>query len=203
MSVAPNSRRLWPAMALASFVVLLTGAGTAAAQQHQHGQPAATPAAQPGHGQHGCQGAGCQGMQHMGMGGDASHMQDMEVFHFLVDHGKDIRRTIKVLPNGVETVTESDDPAIVDKLRVHVVSMSARVAEKRPIHQRDPLFAEVFKHAGDIAISHESTAKGIKVVETSGDPYVARLIQAHAEVVTLFIKNGRSEMMKNHEVPAR
>jgi hypothetical protein len=38
---------------------------------------------------------------------------------------------------------------------------------------------------------------------TSHDPYAVRLIQAHAEVVSAFIANGRSEMMKNHPVPAR
>jgi hypothetical protein len=28
------------------------------------------------------------------------------------------------------------------------------------------------------------------------------LIQAHADVLDLFIKNGHAEVMKNHEVPA-
>jgi uncharacterized protein len=49
----------------------------------------------------------------------------------------------------------------------------------------------------------EQTPKGIRVVETSTDPYVVKLIQAHAEVVSQFIKNGRAEAMKNHEVPSR
>jgi len=64
--------------------------------------------------------------------------------------------------------------------------MSARVKEQRPIHMRDPLFREVFAHADKIVMRHENTPKGVKVVETSGDPYVAKLIQAHAEVVSLF-----------------
>jgi hypothetical protein len=38
-------------------------------------------------------------------------------------------------------------------------------------------------------------------VETSSDPYVVRLVQAHAEVLNQFIKNGRAEAMKNHDVP--
>lgn len=161
-----------------------------AGQHHQHGHHVACPA-----------GTGCTGTQPPGM--DASHMKDMELFHFLADHGRDIRRSVKVIPTGIETLTESDDPVVVERLQAHVVSMAARVAEKRPIHMRDPLFAEVFRHAGQISIVHEPTPKGIRVVETSEDPYVAKLIQAHAEVVSLFIKNGRAEMMKNHEVPAR
>jgi hypothetical protein len=50
---------------------------------------------------------------------------------------------------------------------------------------------------------YEFTPRGVRVVETSADPYVVKLIQAHADVVTLFVKNGRAEMMKNHDVPPR
>ena len=70
------------------------------------------------------------------------------------------------------------------------------------IHLRDPLFAAVFSNAQKISIKVEKTDEGVRVVETSTDPYVARLIQAHAEVVNLFITNGRVEARKNHTVPA-
>jgi hypothetical protein len=86
---------------------------------------------------------------------------------------------------------------------MHVVSMLARVKEGRPIHPRDPLFAELFCYADRIEASYESTTSGVRVVETSKDPYVVKLIQAHAEVVSAFINNGWSEMMKNHPVPRR
>ena len=49
----------------------------------------------------------------------------------------------------------------------------------------------------------EKTAKGVKVAETSTDPYVARLIQAHAEVVSQFLANGHAEVRKNHPIPPR
>lgn len=172
------------AAALAAAVSLAAGA---AAQGHRHGQAGA------GQGQH----------RMGGQPGTDDHQQDMELFHYLGDHGKEITRTVTVLPNGVETVTESDNPEVARKIQAHVSSMAARVKQRRPIHQRDPLFAEVFAHVDRIRVSHDATAKGVKVVETSDDPYVAKLIQAHAEVVSLFIKNGRAEMMKNHDVPAR
>ena len=75
--------------------------------------------------------------------------------------------------------------------------------EARPIHLRDPLFAEVCKHADKIALEMESTPTGIRVVETSTDAYTVKLIQAHADVVSLVLANGRAEMMKNHAVPTR
>jgi hypothetical protein len=81
--------------------------------------------------------------------------------------------------------------------------MYRRVKDGRPIHARDPLFAEIFRNADRITMKLEKTVKGVKVIETSEDPYVARLIQAHAEVVNNFLKNGRLEMMKNHALPAK
>lgn len=141
--------------------------------------------------------------QGRGMMHDPSHRADMELFHVLLDNGAKIQRTVTVRADGVESITESDDPAIAKAIQTHVASMSARVKEARPIHQRDPLFREVFLHASKIAMTHETTAKGVKVVETSTDPYVVKLIQAHAEVVTAFIANGRAEAMKDHPVPPR
>jgi hypothetical protein len=41
----------------------------------------------------------------------------------------------------------------------------------------------------------------VKVVETSDDPYTVKLIQAHAQVVSLFVEKGFPEAAKNHEVP--
>ena len=47
------------------------------------------------------------------------------------------------------------------------------------------------------------TDKGVRLVEASNDPYVASLIQAHADVVSQFIDNGHAEVQKNHAVPPR
>lgn len=152
-------------------------------------------------------GPGAPGAGQPGKGGtfgkDAAHRADMEVFHFLLDHRQEISREVTPLPNGVETVTMSENPKVVEKLQAHVESMHRRVEEKRPIHARDPLFAEIFRNAGQITIKVEKTEKGVKVVETSDNAYVARLIQAHAAVVSLFVRNGRAEVMKNHALPEK
>lgn len=138
----------------------------------------------------------------LGPGMDATHRADMELFHFLLDHRAEITRTVTKLANGVETLTESANPRVTEKLQAHVASMYRRVEQKRPIHARDPLFAEIFRHADQITMQMEKTPKGVRVVETSANPYVARLIQAHAEVVNQFLRNGHLEMRKNHPLPA-
>ena len=134
---------------------------------------------------------------------DPEHMTDMRLFHALFDRRADIVRQVTVRPDGVEALTESRVPAVAAMLQEHVEAMIARVREARPIHRRDPLFRELFAHAAEIVVSYERTATGVRVVESSRDPYVVRLIRAHADVVTAFIANGRSEMMKDHPVPAR
>jgi hypothetical protein len=47
------------------------------------------------------------------------------------------------------------------------------------------------------------TETGVKVPETSGEPYVAKLIQAHAAVVTKFVEKGHAEARENHPVPEK
>ena len=132
---------------------------------------------------------------------DPTFEADHEVFHFLLTNGDEIRRQVKNLKNGIETLTESDDPDIAVKIQEHVAAMYDRVEENRPIHMRDPLFRELFRHVDKIEMTLEETEKGVRVVETSQDAYVAKLLQEHAKVVSLFIKNGHAEARKNHAVP--
>jgi hypothetical protein len=138
-----------------------------------------------------------------GMMGDGAHAADMLVFHQLFDHRTEITRHVLKREDGIETVTESTNLEVTRLLQTHVASMLARVKEERPIHRRDPLFAELFRYADRIEARHELTPGGVRVVETSQDPYVVKLLQAHADVVSAFIANGRSEMMKNHPLPPR
>jgi hypothetical protein len=112
-----------------------------------------------------------------------------------------IRRNVVNRPDGVETLTESDDPKVTAVLIEHVAAMARRVQEQHPIHARDPLFAELFRNAATLDMKVERTAKGVNVVETSPNAFSVKLIQAHAQVVSLFVANGPPEMRKNHAVP--
>jgi hypothetical protein len=126
---------------------------------------------------------------------------DRDVFHFLLANHKKITRQVTETANGVETLTESDDPEIVAKLQEHVASMYQRVENVQPIRMRDPLYREIFKHAKQIHMDLEKTEKGIRVTETADDEYVVKLIQAHAKVVSGFAEHGFAEARKNHQPP--
>lgn len=126
---------------------------------------------------------------------------DQDIFHYLLENHDKIRRTVTKTANGVETLTESDSPEVTTKIQEHVRSMHRRVVEGRGLRFWDELFTAIFKHHTKIEMSYVETDKGVKVVETSNDPMVVGLIQAHAEVVSLFVKHGFDEAEKNHPVP--
>jgi len=138
----------------------------------------------------------------MGGGGPPGDMRrDMEVFHHLLEHHHDIRRSVKNLETGVETVTESDNPEIATKIQEHVVAMQKRIEEGRGLRFWDPLFRALFQKSTEIVMKVEKTETGVKVIETSKNPQVVPLIQAHARVVSAFVERGLDEMHEAHEVP--
>ena len=134
---------------------------------------------------------------------DSSMAKDQELFHYLLDYRSEVTRSVKKLEHGVETLTESKNPEVASKIKEHVASMHQRVKEGRGIHMRDPLFAAIFRNTKSITMTVEPTEKGVRVIETSTQPFVAKLIQAHAEVVSKFIERGHSEVQKNHPVPEK
>ena len=134
---------------------------------------------------------------------DADRDADMALFHELLDKRQDIKREVKNFPNGSETVTVSDKLELAKKIQEHAEAMHRRVKEGRGIHLRDPLFAALFREYRKIEMTVERIERGVKVTETSADAHVAKLIQAHAAVVSKFIKLGHEEVRKNHPVPER
>jgi hypothetical protein len=151
-------------------------------------------------------GRGAQGGHGPGRGGpgrDKDFLVDRDDFHFLLEHHDQIRRKVKQLKDGVETVTESDNQEVAAKIQKHVSAMYQRVENRRPIRMRDPLFAEIFRHADKIKMRVENTPKGVRIIETSDDAYVVSLIQSHAQVVSAFVSDGFQEAQKTHAVPGK
>lgn len=140
------------------------------------------------------------GMGRMGGGG---HGGDMTTIHSLLENHDAITRRVVDRPDGVETWTESDDPAVAAQIRAHVRAMDARLDEGRPIRRWDPLFAELFEHADAITMQIEDTATGVRVVETSDDPYVVALIQQHAHrAISEFVAGGMDRAHQPTPLPA-
>jgi len=128
---------------------------------------------------------------------------DRDVFQTLLGNHELIRREYREIERGIESTTESDNPDIAELIQDHVAAMKVRVENGYRLRQWDPMFRAIFDHADKIHIEYEKTPKGIKVLEVSDDPYVARLIQAHAKMVSGFVTRGTEESRLAHEPPAR
>lgn len=145
------------------------------------------------------------GMQN-GMGrmqGMQGGMADMGTIHGLFAETGTITRAVKNLPNGIEAVTESSEPNVAKMLQEHVAAMKTRLERGQPIRQGDPLFAALFQNADRIKIEVIPTERGVKVIETSDDPYTVRLLQSHAQAVSGFVRNGMAGMHTYHPAPAK
>jgi len=136
-------------------------------------------------------------------GKDDAFTADRSTFHFLLENHKAIKRTVKKLDNGIETVTESEKPEVAKKIQEHVPAMYERLKSGKGVRYWDPLFAEVFKHGKKMKMTIANTEKGVKVTETSDEAEVVKIIQAHAEVVSKFVEKGFDEAHKAHPVPGK
>lgn len=135
-----------------------------------------------------------------GVGGNR---EDMVTLHAMFDSRDKITRTIKNLPNGAETLTESTDGEIASLIQEHVPAMEGRIENDQPLPpmQFHPLFVELLKHYDKVTMRYDATDRGLKVTYTSNDPYVVMLIQEHAKLVSRFIKNGMEEIHKPYTIP--
>ena len=62
-------------------------------------------------------GGGMMGSDMMGMAHDSATMAQLRVIHLLFVNHDRINRTVTNLPDGIRTVTESDDPEIAQLLK--------------------------------------------------------------------------------------
>jgi hypothetical protein len=139
----------------------------------------------------------------MGMGHDSATMAQMGVIHELIVNHDRISRTVTNLPDGIRTVTESDDARLATFIKAHVASMDQRVRAGddpgMPI-ESDALHS-LFRGSDKVRTTTEATARGVVVVQTSSDPATVSLLQQHAAEVSDLVQGGmvaaHAAMMKN------
>lgn len=146
-------------------------------------------------------GKACAGKGGAGHGKMGGHAELMQKIHSLVDNHESITRTVEKVEGGVVTETRTTDLSLVPTLQQHVRQMYELLESGGSIRHWDPLFVEIFEHADKIEMDMEMLEDGIRVRESSKDPYVAKLIQAHAEKVNEFVERGRDAMHEPTAVP--
>jgi hypothetical protein len=141
----------------------------------------------------------------MGMGGpmagrmqhaDPAFADDMHLVRDLVHEHERMKRTVTNLPDGIRTVTESDDPQTAQALKAHVASMEKRLNEGREFNLFSPTIPVLFQNKDKIKTVVETTDRGVVVTQRSGDPAVVTALQAHAEEVSELVRDGPRAMMR-------
>src|SRR5689334_1205666 len=97
--------------------------------------------------------------------------RDMDAIHRMFGYTDKIRRAVKKTANGVEAVTESDDPKVAAMIQEHTKAMRQRMKNHQPIRAWDDLFSALFQNADKIKLDIANTPKGVRITETSDDPY--------------------------------
>ena len=178
-----NSR---PSLAIAVIVAVVSTAAPADAQS-------------PGRGMMGMRG----GMGMMGMARDSATRAQMGVIHELVLNHERITRTVTNLPDGIRTVTESDDSLVARGIKEHVATMNDRVVagDDPGLPVESEALHALFRNKDKIRTQVDTTAKGIVVVQRSTDSVTVAALQQHASEVSELVRRGMAAMheamMKN------
>jgi len=131
------------------------------------------------------------GMQH-----DPAFRADMGLVHEMLGNHERIERKVSNLPDGIRTVTESDDPRVAQTIKAHVASMANRLQEGREFNLFSPTIPVLFENKDKIRTAVEQTPKGVIVTQTSDDAKVVAALQAHAIEVSELARDGMAAMMR-------
>ena len=181
-------------------VLVLAGAGIFAitASSHERGKATDRPSMHR-------MGAGHDHAGHgmMGRRMDSATAGDVDLIHELLDNHDLIKRTVEKLPDGIRTVTESDDPRVAKYIKDHVQRMGQRVraGQEMNLPMESPALLAIYKNRDKITTKVETTGKGAIVVQTSSDPATVAVLQEHAGEVSELVRGGmralHTAMMKN------
>lgn len=154
------------------------------------GAGAAAGAQRPGGGMMGM-GGGMMGMRH-----DSATMTQMATVHEMVLNHERITRTVTNLPDGVRTITESDDPRIAKLIKEHVAEMYARVvaADDPGLPIESAALRTIYRNGDKISTVIDTTVGGIVIKQTSRDSVTVAALQQHASEVSELTRDGMAAM---------
>lgn len=180
-----------PVSRLAGFggalCVCLALATQAMAQSAGHGHDS-------GHGMHahGADGTGHDMVTMPGLRGDNVTERESLEMEVMFRNFPAITRKVENLPNGIRTVTRSDDPEIMDIVISHVVGMIDRVemGEDPKVFIQSPTLDIFFERREALVTEIDVTDAGVVVIQTSDDPDLVAALHTHAAEVTAMVDRG-------------
>jgi hypothetical protein len=122
-----------------------------------------------------------------------------DTIHELIQNRDSITRDVENTEKGVKTFTSGASDQINTWIARHVEEMKALVESGGRIRNWDPLFQELFQYADQHHLECTQENNGLACEHKGDNACAIGLAQAHAAVVSLFLENGRDEVMDSHE----
>ena len=103
-----------------------------------------------------------------------------------------ITRSVSNIQNGIVTTTEAEDETLREAISSHVSMMVTRLQEGRnpEVIIQSPTLDALFNAYSEIETEIKLTELGVKVIQTSSNPKVVRLLQTHAAEVSDMANRG-------------
>ncbi len=141
---------------------------------------------------HGADGTGHDEVNMPGLRGRDATPEENAELATMFRNFPDIYREVTNLPNGIRTVTWSNDPELMDVVTSHVVGMIGRVEDGRDpeVIIQSPTLDILFERRDRIETVIETTRDGIVVIQTSDDPEVVEALHTHAAEVSDMVDRG-------------
>jgi len=127
-----------------------------------------------------------------GLQGKDTTENEVDDLKTIFKNHKQITRTVENISSGITTTTETTDDKLRDALVSHVVTMVARLEEKRnpKIIIQSPTLDKLFAESDAIQTNITMTELGIVVTQTSTNPIVVKTLQTHAAEVSNMANRG-------------
>ena len=127
-----------------------------------------------------------------GLQGEDITDQEIADLKQLFQKHNEISRLVENIPNGIITVTESDNEELRSSIIDHVTLMVTRLQEEKnpQVIIQSPTLHEIFEYYDEIETEIELTEKGISLIQTSTNPEVVALLQQHASEISDMVDRG-------------
>jgi uncharacterized protein YdcH (DUF465 family) len=127
-----------------------------------------------------------------GLQGEDITDQEVNDLKQLFQKHNEISRLVENIPNGIITVTETDNEELRTSIIDHVTMMVTRLQEEKnpQVIIQSPTLHEIFEYYDEIETEIELTEKGISIIQTSENEVVVALLQQHAAEISDMVDRG-------------
>lgn len=120
------------------------------------------------------------------------------IIEYMTEHHNELHREVRMLANGYEGITTTQNKELATQLKEHFAYMEKRLDSGAKVRCWDPAFAELVQYYDQITTEVEYLDDGIKVTVIGNTPEAVRVAHNHARIVTGFTEKGFEAVRQKH-----